>query len=164
MGKCTCACGMCKWEVNHAPVKVNAYCHCKSRSRARGASPVHLILVPREKVVITEGKDFFAEKKTNDSALVQVQCSSCSGGLYQYREGTLFCALLPTTSKIEQGEKGCLLPKEYLPKLHVNYENRMMDSADNLPKFLVKPGPGGVKVNNDGTPFEPKPQSKCLCL
>ena len=43
-------------------------------------------------------------------------------------------------------------PKEYLPKVHVNYENRLMDWHDDLPKFESKPM--GPKCHNDGTRIE----------
>jgi hypothetical protein len=33
-----------------------------------------------------------------------------------------------------------LLPENYRPSMHINYENRMMDSLDDLPKYRVRFG------------------------
>jgi hypothetical protein len=77
-------------------------------------------------------------------------CSQCHCGVYQNPKGMDFRALFPTTFQIAQGEKGTKLPAHLLPVGHVNYENRLMDSADDLPKWEV--WPGGKELNNDGTP------------
>lgn len=146
---CRCNCGKVKFEVKDAPIKVNALCHCKFCSRARSSSPVHVILVPKDKVIVTEGEEFVVEKLRGGSLQVQSYCSECLGGIWQHRQGLPFRALFPATFHIEQGDKGAMLPKEYQPKIHVNYENRMMDWNDDLPKFLTKPT--GPRVNNDGT-------------
>jgi hypothetical protein len=44
-----------------------------------------------------------------------------------------------------------LLPEELKPTVHINYENRLLDMLDSLPKFVAFPG--AEKVNNDGTPL-----------
>ena len=48
----------------------------------------------------------------------------------------------------------CLLPPHLMPALHANYENRLMDYDDALPKYKDHPkGFGGtdIQLNNDGS-------------
>jgi len=44
------------------------------------------------------------------------------------------------------------LPNKYKPQIHINYENRLWDTHDELPKFAAFP-PTGM-VTNDGTPIQ----------
>ena len=67
--------------------------------------------------------------------------------VYQHPEGADFRAVLPTNFHIEDGVN-CKLPKQYLPQIHVNYENRQYDAYDQLPKFKCFP-PAGM-MNNQG--------------
>ena len=106
---CRCNCGKVKFEVKDAPIKVNALCHCKFCSRARSSSPVHVILVPKDKVIVTEGEEFVVEKLRGGSLQVQSYCSECLGGIWQHRQGLPFRALFPATFHIEQGDKGAML-------------------------------------------------------
>ena len=76
-------------------------------------------------------------------------CKTCGVNVYQHPKGGTFKAVLPTNFHIEQGDVGCLLPDVMRPTTHINYENRLLDSADNLPK--CKAFPGGALMNNDGT-------------
>ena len=75
------------------------------------------------------------------------KCTKCGCSVYQYPEGGNFRALFPTNFHIEDGVN-CRLPDEYLPKMHVNYENRHYDWYDDLPKFKCFPPQG--KVDNQG--------------
>ena len=81
-------------------------------------------------------------------------CSSCGTGIYQCPSGASFRALFPVTFHIEDesNEKSCLLPPEYLPTCHLNYENRLFDWHDSLPKY--KAFKSSTQVTNEGTPIE----------
>ena len=112
-----CSCGKVKFEIKDAKAIANCLCHCKSCSRARSASPVHLILVPQNTVTVTEGEEFLVEKKRDDSQLTQVQCSECGCSVWQYPQSKPVKAMFPTTFHIEQGEKACMLVSmDYLKK------------------------------------------------
>ena len=62
-------------------------------------------------------------------------------------EGGSFKVALPRMFQISDG-KNCKLPAELLPKAHINYENRLWDWNDDLPKMGCFSDP----VNNNGTP------------
>jgi hypothetical protein len=44
------------------------------------------------------------------------------------------------------------LPKELLPTAHMNYENRLMDVEDDLPKYTAFSS--SPRLNNDGSKYE----------
>ena len=141
-----CHCRGVKYKVS-GKVIMNALCHCKACGHNRGMNPVHLIgVTPPEGVEITEGKELLTTAK-GYGTLRHTFCSKCSCMIYQCPEGANFRAILPTNFHIEDGVV-CKLPEKYLPKFHVNYENRHYDWGDTLPKFKCFP-PNG-KVDNQG--------------
>lgn len=150
----SCRCGKVKFTVTDAPVILNGYCHCKNCSRFRAMSPVHLLLIPKDKLTIDDNEgEYCKECPVEGCKLVVASCTACGTGLYQYPEAMPDVrALFPVNFKCEQGEKACKLPKEYLPAMHLNYENRLMDANDNLVKFECMPG--GPKMTNDGSIIE----------
>ena len=52
--------------------------------------------------------------------------------------------------------KSCKLPDELMPTNHINYENRVMDVQDDLPKYTAfgPPFVEGERLNNDGSKYE----------
>jgi hypothetical protein len=147
----------------------NLLCHCRLCSRARGRSPVHVIGIPNEGFTITRGEEFVKvvetpkEKMTatyeNARPMTFAFCSMCGGFVYQCPKGAPFKAVMPTTFQIENPDPSVScgvnskLPAHMLPQAHVNYENRLMDIQDDLPKFKTFPSvPNAVLLNNDGTP------------
>lgn len=79
-------------------------------------------------------------------------CKTCGVNVYQHPKSSIYKAILPTNFHIEQGDFGCLLPDALKPTLHVNYENRLLDSSDDLPKYKAFHfEPNAVLLNNDGS-------------
>jgi hypothetical protein len=142
----TCLCKSVKFKVS-GKVMMSGLCHCKACSRAIGMSPVHLLLISgAESVQVTEGNELLTT--TNGYGKMRhTFCSKCGCMVYQYPEGADFRAVLPTNFHIEDGVS-CKLPDKYLPKSHVNYENRQYDWHDTLPKFKCFPPEG--RVDNQG--------------
>ena len=142
-----CHCRSVKYKVNGTMI-MSALCHCKACCHNRGMSPVHLIGVsPPEAIEITEGKEMLTKIK-GYGKVIHAFCSKCGTMIYQCPgEDAPFRAILPTNFHIENGVN-CKLPEKYLPKIHVNYENRQYDSCDKLPKFKCFP-PNGV-LDNQG--------------
>ena len=142
-----CHCRSVKYKVKGNMI-MSALCHCKACSHSRGMSPVHLIGVsPPDAIEITEGKELLT-KANGYGKMIHAFCSKCGTMVYQCPgEDAPFRAILPTNFHIENGVN-CKLPEKYLPKIHVNYENRQYDSCDKLPKFKCFP-PNGV-LDNQG--------------
>ena len=141
-----CHCRSIKYNVS-GTIILNAYCHCKSCAHNRAMSPVHLIgVTPPEGIEITEGEKFLETTK-GYGKMVHTFCAKCGCMIYEYPEGATFRAILPTNFHIEDGVC-CKLPEKYMPKSHINYENRQYDWHDQLPKFKVFP-PAGL-VDNQG--------------
>ena len=64
------------FDVDASALKFNAFCHCKACSRARGASPAHLIGVSLDQFIITKGESNVKLAKGMGS-MVQALCSEC---------------------------------------------------------------------------------------
>ena len=77
------------------------------------------------------------------------RCTECGSPVYQSPEGAPFRAFYPRSFDGYVNGKCNKLPVDLMPTIHINYENRMYDFNDDLPKFLV--WPGGVMCNNDGS-------------
>jgi hypothetical protein len=77
-------------------------------------------------------------------------CWHLRTGIYQCPEGAGFRALFPTSFHVEDG-LSCKLPSAYLPRAHVNYENRQVDALDDLPKYRT--WPSGDRLKNNGELF-----------
>lgn len=161
-----CSCGGVEF-VAKGPIRFNVLCHCRSCSRARGVSPVHLLAVSEdgESFTLTRGAELlktYVMLKTpgNTRNMTFTFCTGCGTHIYQRPEGAPFFAMFPLNFRIanvdnpsfkegENSEKNCLLPKELWPRLHLNYENRLKDWDDSLPKYQTFRN--GPECENDGT-------------
>jgi hypothetical protein len=77
-------------------------------------------------------------------SLVHGWCEDCGTRIYQGPKDSAMRAFYPINFHIEDG-KNCMIPKELMPKCHLNYENRLRDWQDDLPKFLgMTPASGKV--------------------
>ena len=74
----------------------------------------------------------------------------CGSSVYQGPEGAPFKVFYPRYFAGYSAGKSNKLPKYCQPSKHINYENRMWDWNDGLPKYAGF-GPGDL-LNNDGTP------------
>merc|ERR1711920_704936 len=81
-------------------------------------------------------------------------CTKCGSGIYQTMRAhrDQFRVVFPTTFQIETGSNpvpSSRLPAQYMPKMHIHYENRLFDWHDELPK--CKTGmQEKLLVQNDG--------------
>jgi hypothetical protein len=120
-------------------------------------SPVHIINVtPAESVEITKGEDLLTLYR-GKGRMYYCFCEKCGCCVLQTQTHYPFKGVFPTNFHIEDGVS-CSLTEEYLPKFHVNYENRLTDWNDPLPKYKTFPSiPGlaegeefGILMNNAG--------------
>jgi hypothetical protein len=152
-GKCNC--GRVKFHAA-GEILFNLLCHCKACTRAGGVSPVHLLAITQEGFTITQGeKDLKVAK--GHGKMRHAFCTECGCRIYQHPDDRGFRSLFPPTFHIEDKygtiNNGCLLlPPEMMPKAHINYESRLRNFEDDLPKF--KEWPDGERLNNDGTSYK----------
>ena len=146
-----CLCGAVKFTVK-GTILFNELCHCRACGRARGMTPVHLIGVKGDFTVLRQEED---KVKTvpGMGTMTHTMCSQCGGGLYQRPAGATFYAVFPTTFQLETPVEGRdvpsgMLPPHLQPKAHHNYENRLCNHYDALPKY--KTFPGSPKMTNEG--------------
>ena len=166
--KGSCHCGSVEFRVR-GNILLNVLCHCKTCSQNRGMSPVHIInITPAEGVEITKGEELLTLYRGNRKVDFCF-CEKCGCCVYQAPEGYSFRGIFPTNFHIEDGIN-CTLPEEYLPKFHVNYENRLTDWHDPLPKYKTFPlipglteGPEiGILMTNAGEAIHQLLDSKNL--
>lgn len=149
----SCHCGAIQFRVQ-GEVMINGLCHCGNCSHSKGASPIHLIaLRGDDSVQVTEGREHLHVRVLNRFHLVT--CSACHGPVMQYQDGMGFRAVFPVTLHLRRGETGMdhgqdRMPDDWKPQLHLNYENRLFDWNDELPKFKVLPPE--MPLQSDGTP------------
>ena len=143
-----CHCRSVKFKIT-GTILMNVYCHCKACSHNRAMSPVHLIgISPVEGIEIIEGMKFLTTTK-GYGKMRHTFCAKCGCMMYQHPDGAPFRAILPTNFHFENGAS-CRLPDKYMPKSHINYENRQYDWNDELPKFKGFPPEGMVDNQGNG--------------
>lgn len=152
-GKCNC--GRIRFHAA-GEILFNALCHCKACTRAKGVSPVHLLAIMQEGFTITQGEEHLQVAKGRGK-MRHAFCTECGCHIYQHPEDGGFRALFPPTFHIEEKQRtmnnGCLLlPPEMMPEVHTNYESRLRNFEDDLPKF--KEWSGSERLNNDGTSYK----------
>jgi hypothetical protein len=148
----SCICGEVEIHVEGAPL-FNGFCHCHNCTNAMGTSPVHMLGVPTAGFSVTKGQDKVKEWSGYHGSLRNGRATCCGSSLYQYPEGKGFHAVFPRMLTGYVKGKSSKLPADLMPTGHMNYENRTLDSHDDLPKFQDMPlefGGGGVMCDNAG--------------
>ncbi|KAL7545451.1 hypothetical protein ACHAWF_008801 [Thalassiosira exigua] len=153
----SCNCGVVCFSVDGEKPMHNVLCHCRACSRAMGASPVHVYAVAVDQFRVTKG---VASLKVGEGVgnMRHAFCGECGCHIHQHVDGMSFRAVFPVNFHIEKDDpsnpcgKSCMLPDELMPKAHVNYENRLMDAGDDLPKFTMFGN--SQRLNNDGTKYQ----------
>jgi hypothetical protein len=128
----------------------NGLCHCKNCTLARGVSPVHIIAVsPADSVQILEGADALQEfVLPNGGTVSRVFCKNCGSLVHQGPIGANFRAVVPTTFQRDV----LFLSEDLQPKRHFNYESRLYNHHDDLPKHEGFPS-SGKQLSNTGEPI-----------
>jgi hypothetical protein len=132
--KGSCFCGTVKFTVQGKQI-FSVLCHCRDCTRNRGTGPVLVVgVVPPTAVQCTEGQDAVT---TVDEA--RSFCSKCGSAVWNAKKGTPFVCAFPASFGILNAEApnngARLLPVRFRPTAHINYESRMFDQEDSLPKF-----------------------------
>lgn len=138
-----CHCGAVEFLAEGSLVW-SGFCHCKNCARNVGMGPVHLLGVGNEDkdpVTFTKGADkvFTYASGEGPTAITRKHCSICGTILDQGPPSVgVYRNVHPANFHIEDG-KSALLPKEFQPLIHHQYENRMLDWHDDLPKWSSFP-------------------------
>lgn len=143
-----CMCGSVTYELTGKPM-MNCLCHCNACSTPLNSScAVHLLAMTQGCYKITNG-DNKLKVFDGNGTLKFYRCTDCGSAVMQGPEKAPFRAFYPRNFDGYVDGKVNTLPNKYKPQIHVNYENRLWDTNDELPKFAAFP-PDGM-VNNDGT-------------
>ena len=143
-----CRCGAVKFELEGEPM-MNSLCHCQTCSSMMGMCPVQLMIFKDGQWKITQGEDKI-KKFAGNGKLRVYKCWECGVQFCQGPEGLPFRAWYPRYFNGYVDGKSNKLPERMMPKDHINYENRMWDWNDNLPKYAAFAPKD--PLNNDGTP------------
>eukprot|EP00931_Biecheleriopsis_adriatica_P004064 TRINITY_DN105789_c0_g1_i1.p1 TRINITY_DN105789_c0_g1~~TRINITY_DN105789_c0_g1_i1.p1 ORF type:complete len:272 (+),score=43.66 TRINITY_DN105789_c0_g1_i1:62-817(+) len=136
----------------------SGFCHCKNCARNVGMSPVQLVGVgndEKDPITFTKGADkiFCYKSGEGPTAITRQHCSICGTILDQGPPSVpLYRNVHPANFHIEDG-KSCMLPKEYQPLIHHQYENRTFDWHDELPKWSSFPNVS-KRMDNKGNVIE----------
>jgi len=139
----SCHCGAVRFRIS-GEVMFNFLCHCKNCSESKGSSPVHLLgVIGADSLTLDEESGPTTVRESG--AMRFVSCSSCHGPVTQYRDSNEFRVVFPVTLDLGRGEASDdhgadRLPDALAPQAHINYENRLFDWSDSLPKFKDYPG------------------------
>jgi hypothetical protein len=118
-----CFCGAVEIEVDGEP-EAMGYCHCES-CRSWSAGPVNAFsLWKPDAVKVTKGRDqigMFAKTPASERQF----CKTCGGHVMVSHPGfglvDVFHATIPTL--------------DFMPGVHVNYQETVLPMKDGLPKF-----------------------------
>jgi hypothetical protein len=136
--KGSCFCGAVEFTVSGEPAGMG-YCHCES-CRHWSAGPVNAFTLWKpEAVQVTRGADNIGTYNMTPQSY-RKWCKSCGGHLFTDHPGMglidVYAAVIPDL--------------EYLPGVHVHYQESVLRIKDGLPKFKDVPkelGGSGVCVD-----------------
>ena len=135
-----CYCGAIKVVVDGAPVAAG-YCHCHS-CRKWHAAPINAWAVwPKDRVTI----DGAVTESNEHAASRRVACKVCGGCVANIKPKSDMVVVYAMTLAGS--------PFAFEPTLHLYYGERVMDIADDLPKFVDSPvafGGSGALVDDAG--------------
>lgn len=145
-----CLCGAVEYRAT-GKIILNALCHCRACKWAFSCTPIHAIGLNAPLPEFTKGEDKIVVAKGHGK-MIHGRCSECHVPLYQKPgEDYPFVAVFPATFVFDNRDSvDQKLPEKYVPKIHINYENRARDAEDKLPKFRKWPQQG-EEMNNDGS-------------
>ena len=101
-----CYCGSVKYKLQ-GEITMSALCHCKTCSRFRGMSPIHLLVVePAKSLQFIEGENItkmYHEPKIT-GFMEYCFCTKCGGSVYQCPIDANWRTVFPTNFHISDGK------------------------------------------------------------
>ncbi|KAF0982115.1 hypothetical protein FDP41_011976 [Naegleria fowleri] len=140
----SCRCGQLRFSVKGNTRLYCGLCHCRN-CRLATSAPVALVIgISKDNFEWTHGKDTVLKTVKISDRMEGYYCGQCGGymaqGMPEYPViGTLGCVY--DDMKQEFCPRDMLQSDEdvkqfFSPTAHVNYENRVIDIPDQLPKYM----------------------------
>ncbi|MBZ0222992.1 MAG: GFA family protein [Dokdonella sp.] len=131
----SCRCGASRIIASGMPV-MRAYCHSQACRDLFGGAATTMTTWRRGDVEVPAGARPLATYKHTNHNTERHFCATCGDVLFAV--DALGFRLIPgaTLAHASHGS----LPERFAPTMHVNYAQRQFDIADNLPKYLERPG------------------------
>ncbi|KAF0975245.1 hypothetical protein FDP41_005997 [Naegleria fowleri] len=150
----SCRCGNLRFSVKDNSTEYRSLCHCR-HCRLATSAPVSMVIgVSKDHFEWTQGEETWLRIAKISDQMDVYYCGHCGGHVAQ---GGLNYPFVSTFACVydEMKQEFCprdqVLKKEvdqvtkqfFTPEYHVNYENRVIDIPDDLPKYMDFPSPIG---------------------
>ena|SRR3989338_3745171 len=138
-----CRCGALRFEAQE-PRLFSGLCHCRN-CRLGTSAPFSMIIgIPKNQFKWTQGEEHIKVYQFSEK-FEGIYCGMCGGYTAQQPVGLPFVGSLAV---VYDEVRNVFAPHEALgeffrPDNHLNYENRVLDIPDSLPKFLDFPSQFG---------------------
>jgi hypothetical protein len=125
-----CHCGVITVEFNAEPI-FSVFCHCTQCQRKTGAPFIHWIGFKPEEFILFDPESVIVAYRTSDS-IVRYGCGRCITPIYNHSDGAMKFFDIPAGIV----EKDQVVPA----KLHIHYENAVVELNDGLMKYKADYG------------------------
>lgn len=130
-----CSCGAVSWEIDGEPV-AQLYCNCHSCQQAHSAPIVGIALFFAANVSM-RGETRVTSVTGSPNAAKRMSCVQCGTRVMNVpagKENAELRAIFPVS---------CTTSDWFSPAMHIHCQDRSIDVADELPKFVDLPGQFG---------------------
>jgi len=134
----SCYCGEVTVEVHGQPM-ASGLCHCEDCQKFHAAPFMAWNVWPSAQVEVTAGEINASEKSPH---LKRVSCRKCGGNVMGILPDVDMTVVFPSTLKASG--------LTFEPQFHQFYDERVLEIADGVPKFVDKPeafGGSGVQID-----------------
>ena len=138
-----CYCGKVQVVLRDRPL-VAGFCHCRS-CRTWHAAPINAWAGWPAAAVSITGETTVS---THSAASARTSCAACGGIVANGKPAHGMTVIYPNT----------LNGFAFVPIMHIFYEERVIDMADGLPKFMDMP----EKMGGSGRRAEEPDRTRCL--
>ena len=133
--RAACFCGRVQYEVSADPVDAK-FCHCRTCQKLHGAPLQWAAIFHKHQVRFTAGLEqlrfYNSEQGLNERILpCKVSCKHCGTPIAD--EGRRMWLAFPTLFDFGPGVE---TPESFKPTCHIFYAQRVIDSYDDLPKWI----------------------------
>ena len=139
----SCRCKQVTFSVT-GPRIFGLLCHCRACRLGTSAPLSHVIGVPSNSFTWTSGNELVKTVPLT-TRFNGMYCGSCGCYLAQQGVEEPWSTFMGTMACCYDQMKEAFCPREevkdefFTPNMHINYENRVIDVKDDLPKYLDAP-------------------------